>query len=163
MKHLFSVLALTVALPATVSAQQFGGHFMESWDTDSDGTVTLAEVEERRGDIFYMFDVNEDGFLDAQEYVQFDETRVADREVHMEEAQETASQGASMGQGKGQGPTGMSAGISGVQNAMTLAYNDTDGDGQVSRDEFTSNTAGWFVTMDKTGDGVVNADDFGRK
>ncbi|WP_439103586.1 EF-hand domain-containing protein [Celeribacter marinus] len=162
MKRFLSVLAVTAALPAAVSAQQFGGHFMESWDTDSDGTVTLAEVEIRRGDIFYMFDSNEDGFLDAQEYVQFDETRVADREVHMEEAQETASRGASMGQGKGQG-TGMSAGISGVQNAMTLAYNDTDGDGQVSREEFTSNTAGWFVTMDKTGDGVVNADDFGRK
>ncbi|KAF0174313.1 MAG: EF hand domain-containing protein [Rhodobacteraceae bacterium] len=44
---------------------------------------------------------------------------------------------------------------------MMRAFNDTDGDGLVSRDEFMAKTADWFAKMDRNGDGNVTVDDFG--
>ena len=45
---------------------------------------------------------------------------------------------------------------------MTMAVNDTNADGRVSRDEFTGNAAVWIASMDSDGDGRVTTDDFGR-
>ena len=140
-----TLLTLTaLALPTATLAQQGnpGGHFVENWDLDSNSQVSLAEAEERRNDIFTTFDMNEDGQLDAEEYKAFDEARAADMQ--------------------GQGDHGQN-GLKGVNAGMMRSFNDTDGNGTVSREEFTSHTAAWFERMDRNGDGVVTTADFGRK
>jgi hypothetical protein len=77
--HFTTATAALLALTTAVQAQDAPGtHFMENWDLDGDGQVTFAEAEERRGDIFTMFDQDEDGLLSSEEYDLFDETRAAE-------------------------------------------------------------------------------------
>lgn len=124
-----------------------GGHFIANWDLNSDGTVSLEEATEKRGDVFTTFDADEDGKLSATEYDAFDEARAADQ----------AEMKAAMGKGKGKGHgKGM-----GEEGGMMRAFNDTDGDGLVSRDEFLAKVPDWIAMMDHNGDGAVTADDFG--
>lgn len=117
-----------------------GLHFIENWDLDGDGQVTLEEATERRGDIFLTFDSNEDGVLDAEEHDMFDEARATDM--------------AENGQGMGKGRNNPA-------NGMMRDVTDADGDGQVSREEFMAAVPDWFARMDRNGDGVVTTDDFG--
>lgn len=121
---------------------QPGAHFVENWDYNEDGMVSLADMTEKRGDIFTTFDENEDGFMSAEEYKAFDEARAED--MKNEE-----------GGHKGQG--GHKA-----QKGMEMGFNDTDGDGKVSREEFLANTEKWFEMMDRNGDGGITTADFGR-
>lgn len=116
-----------------------GAHFIENWDMDGDGQVTVAEVTEKRGDIFYMFDQDEDGFLSAPEYDLFDETRRAD-----------------MAENAG----GVKGPMQAVNTAMSRDFNDTDKDGRVSIAEFTNNSAQFFKMIDRNGDGLVDTADF---
>lgn len=140
-KYLALALALAAA-PALARQGQPGAHFVENWDLDGDGKVTVAEAAERRGDVFAAFDANDNGFLDAGEYVMFDAAREADIQ--------------SQGGGHGQGAMMRAA------DGMLMNRNDTDGDGRVSRDEFLDNTAAWIAQMDHDVDGVITTDDFGR-
>lgn len=145
MKTLATLALIACFAPLAASAQQApGAHFIENWDLDENGSVSLAELTEKRGDVFYMFDVDENGMLDAAEYGMFDETRAADMAANAE------------GHGKGQGAGRM-------QEGMTLAFNDTDGDGQVSRAEFLAHTADWLAMVDRDNDGVITSRDFGPK
>lgn len=148
MTRFFTTTALVLsafAAPAFAEGHgQPGAHFVENWDLDGNGSVSLAEATERRGDVFATFDENEDGFLDAAEYVMFDEARAADM----------ADNGGAGGHG--------GKGMRNAADGMMLDRNDTDGDGKVSRDEFVSNAASWIEGMDRNGDGVVSVDDFGR-
>lgn len=130
-----------VALPALAQQGLPGAHFVENWDLNEDGQVTLAEAQERRGDVFLTFDANEDGFLDAEEYVLFDEARANDME--------------------GQGDHGSGA-MMRAADGMLLERNDTDGDGKVSRDEFLTQAQTWMDSMDRNGDSVITTADFGR-
>jgi hypothetical protein len=151
MKHPTFALAVAAALvggPALAQQGQPGAHFIESWDNDRDGTVTVAEATERRADVFAMFDMNEDGLLDAEEYVLFDETRARDMELQG---------GHGQGQGQGQGQNTMLR----ASEGLTLGFNDLDGDGAVSLDEFMSRAAAWIADMDRDGDGGVTTADFG--
>jgi Ca2+-binding EF-hand superfamily protein len=136
---------MALVLPAAALAQQGvpGLHFIENWDLDGDGQVTLAEATEKRGEIFFMFDQDENGALDATEYDLFDETRQADMDANAG--------------GHGNGP------MRGVNEGMMRAFNDADGDGTVTRDEFLARVADWFAMMDRSGDGVVTTDDFGPR
>lgn len=59
-----AALALTSAM--ALAAGVPGEHFVENWDLDGDGIVTLAEAQERRGDVFTTFDADEDGKLSAE-------------------------------------------------------------------------------------------------
>jgi hypothetical protein len=135
-----TLAALLVASPALAQQGQPGAHFLESWDADMDGAVTVAEATARRGDVFFMFDANEDGLIDAAEYVVFDETRARDME--------------------GQGAHGQGA-MRRADAGMTLAFNDVDADGAVSREEFLAQVPAWIALMDNDGDDVVTAADFG--
>ncbi|MFD1694489.1 hypothetical protein [Roseibium aestuarii] len=137
------LIAGLVAPFAAVSAAQAapGAHFIENWDLDGDGAVTVDEARDRRSDVFASFDTNDDGFLDAEEYVTFDEARANDQ--------------AENGQGMGEGRRNPA-------NGLRLEVNDLDGDGRVSRGEFLDAAAGWIARIDRNGDGVVRADDFGR-
>ena len=141
-------ITLTIAAIASLSfaslayAEQPGAHFVENWDLDENGVVSLADMTERRDDIFTTFDENDDGFITAQEYVAFDEARAADMENE---------------KGGHLGGNGKRA-----QVGMTMAFNDVDGDGKVSRAEFVGQTAAWLAKMDRNGDGAVTTADFGR-
>ncbi|WP_425098139.1 EF-hand domain-containing protein [Tropicibacter sp. S64] len=138
-----ALAAFLAATPVLALAQGVPGlHFVENWDLNGDGAVSVEEATERRGDVFLTFDANEDGFLDAEEYTLFDEAR----------ANDMAGQS-----GHGQGN---------MQNAaegMEMALNDLDKDGTVSRDEFVSQAAVWIGTMDLNGDGVITTEDFAMR
>jgi hypothetical protein len=135
-----TLIAVFAAAPALAQQGQPGTHFIESWDGDMDGIVTLEEVTLRRGDVFAMFDANEDGLLDVEEYVVFDETRALDMENNGGHGQ-----GAMMRAGEG----------------MTLVFNDVDADGAVSLAEFLGQAPAWIAMMDGNGDGVITTADFG--
>ncbi|MCA0042577.1 hypothetical protein LA304_03635 [Celeribacter sp. ASW11-22] len=164
--------ALAAAFPMMSLAQGFGEDFMMNWDLNEDGQVTQDEVQERRGDLFYMFDADEDGRLNDEEYATFDETRALDRQMHLEEYGMTAGPGAGNGpQGQpklGKGPqaqqarNGFAAGIDQVQGSMTRLANDLDGNGVVTREEFVGNGAQWFSRMDRDQNGLITLDDFGQ-
>lgn len=146
------ILAAALAIGTTAYAAngQPGAHFLESWDMNEDGQVTLEEATERRGDIFYTFDENDDGMLSAQDYTAFDAARAADHE-----GQEFGMQG-----GRGNGNSGQ-GNQQRASVGMEMVFNDVDGDGFVSREEFLSRSVDWFALLDKNGDGVVTVEDFG--
>lgn len=173
------LLTAALLLSATASFAQtgHGTHFITNWDRDDDGIVTLAEATEKRGDIFTAFDADEDGKLSASEYNSFDEARAADQ-AGMQQDMAGMGQGNGTGQGNGQGngqgkgkgkdkghgQGGMGQGMMNgnpEEGGMMRAFNDTDGDGLVSRDEFMAKTPDWFAKMDRNGDGNVTVDDFG--
>lgn len=148
------LLTLTTALVLTVSgalmpqmalAQQGnpGAHFIEQWDMDGNGEVTLAEAQEKRGDVFVMFDANENDQMDAPEW-----QAIADHLAG--EAANSNAAGMKRGPGKA------------IHDAMEAAFNDTDGNGIVTKDEFVAATAGLFATIDRTGDGLMTTADFAR-
>lgn len=103
--------------------------------------MSLADLTEKRGDVFYMFDEDENGTLNAAEYALFDETRAADM-----------ANNAGEHAGKAMRP---------AQAGMQLEFNDTDGNGEVSREEFLSHTAAWLDLMDRNADGIITTADFG--
>jgi Ca2+-binding EF-hand superfamily protein len=141
----YGLIALILTTTGALAQQgQRGAHFIENWDLDGDGAVSLAEASERRGDVFASFDANEDGFLDAEEYVLFDQAR----------ADDMANNGGAEGHG--------GKGMMNAANGMRLEVNDTDSDGKVSLKEFVDGAEPWIARMDRNGDGVVTTDDFGR-
>ncbi len=184
MKRFMMMTVLAGTLPFAATAQSFGAEFLSNWDLNADGHVTEAEVLERRGDLFYMFDADENGRLSDEEYAMFDETRALDRQMHLEEYSMTPGQNAKQGQkqglqqgqklaqkqgngpgkgtghGPGNGPA-FAAGIDQVQGSMTRLANDLNGDGIVTREEFIGNGTAWFARMDRTHDGRVTLEDFG--
>ena len=137
--------AFTLATAPVHAAGVPGQHFIENWDMSGDGIVSLAEVIERRGDIFLTFDADENGFIDANEYVAFDEAR----------AEDMKGQGGANGHGKGA--------MKNMSEGMTLAFNDADNDGEVSRDEFLGAVDRWMELVDRDGDNAITTADFGPK
>lgn len=135
--------AALVVMSSTAFAEnhQPGAHFIENWDLDGDGAVSLEDIMTRRGDVFFTFDADENGALDAEEYVLFDEARANDMENNA---------------GNGNGMRRASEG-------MTLSFNDTDGNGEVSREEFLAHSSDWLAMLDRNGDGSVTTADFGRQ
>lgn len=164
--------ALLLSGSAAFAQDAHGTHFITNWDRNDDGIVTLAEATEKRGDIFTAFDADEDGKLSASEYDSFDEARAADQ-AGMQQAMGGMGQGNGTGQGNGQGngkgkDKGHGQGNGqGMMNGnpeeagMMRGFNDTDGDGLISRDEFIAKTPDWFAKMDRNGDGNVTVEDFG--
>ncbi|NDW53131.1 EF-hand domain-containing protein [Aliiroseovarius sp. PrR006] len=157
--------ALVFALPA-LAQNQPGAHFIEMWDLDENGSVSIEEARERRGDIFHTFDADDDGVLSAEDYVLFDEAREADMKEH------GIGQGGGQGQGKGQGQgqgkgqgKGKRQGMGEHSAAMSMTREnaDLDGDGQVTREEFLAGVDLWFPKQDRNGDGVISQEDFGRQ
>ncbi len=140
-------LTLTAASLLLIATQSFaaggnpGSHFVENWDLNNDGKVTLEEATERRGDVFLTFDADDNGILDSEEHDFFDEAR----------AKDMAENG--MGHGKGK---------RNPANGMLREFTDANNDGQVTREEFMDAVPAWYARMDKNGDGAVTTDDFGK-
>ncbi len=138
----FFLTLVGAGLLASAAFAAPGDHFIENWDLDADGAVTLSEVETRRGDVFYTFDADENGVLDAEEYAMFDEARANDMQNEP-------------GHGRS-GTMGRAA------EGMTLVFNDTDGDGAVTEAEFMAHSKAWLALIDRDGNGAITSADFGR-
>lgn len=111
--------------------------FMDGWDDDGNGVVTLEEANERRIDLFDALDENEDGQIVAREFTEFLESQKEP------DGEETTGKRALFG--------------------MTLAFNDTNKDGFVTKAEFISQTQAWLSGMDRNRDGKVSKADFGPR
>ncbi|MEE4189118.1 MAG: EF-hand domain-containing protein [Roseobacter sp.] len=142
-RTVLTLVLLTLVGPAWAQNHQPGAHFIENWDLDGDGAVSLEDIKTRREDVFLTFDADENGALDAEEYMLFDEARANDMKTI---------------EGHGNG-IGMRRALEG----MTLAFNDSDGNGEVSRDEFLTHAGDWMAMLDRNGDGSVTNADFGRQ
>ena len=146
MKTLITTAALSALLVTSAFATGNGGGtpgagFLEEWDMNTDGSVTVEDVATRRSDIFVSFDADDNGVLDAEEYAFFDEARETSHENKGEKGDHGGERKAAVG--------------------MTLAFNDVDGDGSVTLEEFLGQSGAWLALVDRNGDGVVMANDFG--
>ncbi|MCB2115827.1 MAG: EF-hand domain-containing protein [Rhodobacteraceae bacterium] len=148
MKTILSAALAAVMLAGAAHAQQGipGAHFIEQWDIDGNGDVTPEEAREKRGDVFVMFDQSEDGVFQPEEWAMIDE--------HLTAEDAAQGQGAAMGMGKGPGQF--------VRAAMQAPFNDLDGDGAVTKEEFVKATDTLFGQLDRDGDGLLTVADFGR-
>ena len=146
MKTLFLVTTALALSAGLAFAQQGspGGYFIEQWDMNGDGQVTLAEAEEKRAEVFVMFDQSEDGILDATEWAAIAE--------HLEAEMGPNGPAAGMGQGPGQA----------IHASLTPGFNDADGNGEVTLEEFVAATKTVFGQVDRNGDGVLSVADFGK-
>ena len=159
MKYLIP-LATALILGATMASAKNvpGSHFIDNWDIDEDGAVSLAEAIERRTDFFVAYDADENNILDAEEYALFDEARATG------EADGVLDSGASNTTGGANTPQGnpdVKKALKKVLIGMTLEYNDADGNGAVSLEEFLGKTADWVTMLDRNGDSVISTADFG--
>ena len=134
-----ALLAVTASL-AWAQANPAAEKFLQNWDLDGNGEVTVAEAVEMRNNVFYTFDANEDGQLDAEEHALFDEAR--DNDV------------TAVPEGKPRQIIQM------IADGMSKPANDTNNDGIVTGAEFEAGAAAWLAEIDKTGDGVVTIADF---
>lgn len=170
-----TLVALSLPLAATAQGQP-GEHFLEQWDLDGDGQVSLAEATEKRGDVFVMLDSDEDGLLNGTEYDAFDALRAEDQRInHGGDGGPGKGTGKGPGNGTGKGP-GLQGqpgqgqpgqgkgpgGWAGAATGMERGFNDLNGDGAVSKDEFLHQTEAWLTRIDRDGDGTVTQSDFGR-
>ncbi len=146
-KVLMIAILGSVATGAVAQGQKGGApmmQFVEEWDQNADGTVTVDDIATRRADLFIMFDQSNDGQIDAEEQVLMAETIAG-------------VQGNHEGEGHGTGGPGQM-----IHGAMTLEYNDTDADGIISAAEFDAGSPKLFAELDADADGVVTPADFGR-
>lgn len=111
--------------------------FMAGWDANEDGMLSLTEAQERRGELFEALDDDADGTLNTTDFKAFlDDMTQSDEE-----------------------PGNNRRALGG----MTLDFNDVNGDGAVTRDEFVAQTAAFLKGMDRDGDGTITNKDFGPR
>lgn len=133
------ILAITTGFAAAEDAP--GAHFIQNWDINEDGQVSVEDAAEQRGIVFAMFDDDENDELSAEEYKMFDATREQDAKAN------------GVGHGKGN--------MKRTQQGLMMAFNDVNGDGVVTKEEFVGKAAEWLAMIDRNADGVVTKDDFG--
>ncbi|CAM5549637.1 hypothetical protein FALB51S_00008 [Frigidibacter albus] len=139
------VALLSLTLPAFAQQGQGGGQpgaqFIQNWDLSDNGHVSRADFLQRRDDIFRMFDV--------------DETDVLEHEELQAIAEHLAAEQGQPGHGDGgRGPGRI------IHDAMTLQFNDVNGDGVISRAEFAESSARVVDMLDVNGDGKIDMADF---
>lgn len=148
---------LFALLPALALAHgegngQPGAGFIEQWDISGSGSVSLTDMQTKRGDLFDMFDLSGDGVIDATEAQNMADT-VAAQEANKTSEPRGTGQGAQKG-GKGPGRL--------IHAAMTVPYNDANGDNMVTRAEFLAASVQLFAALDRNQDGALTLADMGR-
>jgi len=147
MKTVTTVVVALLSLTSPAFAQQGqgggqpGAQFIQNWDLSGNGHVSRADFLQRRDDIFRMFDADENDSLGEA-----DLQAIAD---HL--AAEDDQRGHAAG---GRGPGRI------IHEAMTLQFNDTDGDGAISRAEFAESSVRVFGMLDANGDDKIDSADF---
>ena len=141
MKTSLITAAFLLSATSVLAQNTPGDQFLQNWDLDGNGTATIEELREMRGNVFASFDANEDGAIDAEEYVVFDEARAAD---------------------VGSYQAGQRAQMQKVADGMSLPVSDLDKDGKVTREEFLAGADTWFAELDKNADGGITLDDFAK-
>ncbi len=144
-KSLTTALVITLAGMGVAGAANAGEHRIklpsfEELDTNGDGSITLAELDAKHAAKFAENDLNGDGFLDATELLQAAKDRPA------------------------KGPRGKGRPMPSAENvdemvAKIMENGDTDGDGQISKDEAKGPIARNFDKADSNGDGFVSAEE----
>lgn len=174
-----------LALPVMAQNGTPGANFIQQWDSDGDGRVTLVEARERRSDMFALYDADENGRLDASELADMDAVGSEMREAMQGDRQGSGhGRGQGMGKGMGQGMaqgTGHGQGLGrgmgqGMGQAQAMGHGqgqgrgnhdhtqfDTDTDGFISLAEFETGTDDWFEMRDRDGDGAITTGDFGLR
>lgn len=174
---LTTAIATALALPALADAR--GQGFLDQWDANGDGRVTLAEAVQHRAETFATFDADDSGTLDTVELAAMNTASDGMRRTMRagQHAEGRQGKGPRMGQHEGMGQhdgmgqrQGKMMGQHGGQGRMghgqqpqDHAAMDADGDGLLSLAEFTDATADWFQRRDRSGDGAITADDFGPR
>lgn len=166
---LTTAIIIALSLPAVAQNGVPGEHFITNWDLDESGGVTLEEARERRGDIFYAFDADEDGTLNDEEYAMFDEAREADMQNNgmAQGGQGQAGQGQA---GQGQAGQGQGRGM-GKQQGQGRGMGQGQGQGQgrgmgmgqgpsAAPGDHGAATAMMRKNADTNGDGTVTRDEF---
>lgn len=141
MKRAICCGVLAVISTAAFGQSSPGNQFMQTWDLDQNGVVTVAELRKMRGNVFNAFDKDQNGYLSAEEYVAFDAARASDVENYDDEQREQ---------------------MKSVASDMSLKNSDADGDGRVGRQEFLAGADDWFDDLDKNNDDKVTLKDFDR-
>ncbi len=126
----------TAMLVATTTAHASETAFLEVWDMDADGKVTMREVDEMRIAIFETFDKDGDGALNSEEYTAFDKARG-------DAAKDSNS------------PL-LKRAVHGLRRESM----DTNLDGMVTRNDMSAALRDWFMSHDKDKDGVLTDGDF---
>ncbi len=104
------------------------GPGLKMFDTNKDGKITKAEIEEHQNKMFIEADTNKDGFVTAEEISAHHEAKMAEmRKKRMEE-----------------------------QQKRMLAELDTNKDGKISQAEFAAKPTPMFDKLDANSDGVVD-------
>ncbi|PYE99934.1 EF hand domain-containing protein [Rhodopseudomonas faecalis] len=145
MKLRVKLLALafvsSVASPAAAADPSSLSHFLEQWDANGDGSVSLAEIRQGREHRFAAYDADGDGYLDREEQAKFDKVRETGIARFSEDDRVK---------------------IRRVADGLSMPRNDADGDGRVSRDEFLKGGDSWLKSLDKDGDGAVTLLDLAK-
>lgn len=146
---LFTAALLAVAAPgfAQQGQGQPGAQFIENWDLSGNGHVSRDDFLQRRDDIFRMFDTDENAVLEES-----DLQAIADHLAGEEDKPGHGTGGGAGGQGRGPGAI--------VHQAMTLEFNDSDGDGRISQVEFAAASVRAFDMLDRNTDGKIDIADF---
>lgn len=168
MKTTSLILAAMLALPVSAFAQGGGtgvpgAEFLAEWDVSGTGSVTLADMQTRRAEIFEMFDLNGDGQIDTPEAENMAQTVAGQQqnnaEAHAGQQRDGNGQGQARGQNQGKGGNGPGRII---HAAMSTEANDTDGNGVITRQEFVDVSEQIFIALDRDNDGALTLADFGR-
>jgi hypothetical protein len=164
-----SSLALAAVFVASMASGQSivaGVDFLATWDADSDGKVTLAEVAERRASLWALFDENGDGIWQAGDLKLIDEHIAAEAEAKAEimKANDQVPgfvHGMGAGANGGTPGAGAGAGTVNISSLSNLDLYDTDKNGILTEAEWNAGAPIWFKIRDRNADGVLDMADFG--
>ena len=138
---LLALAFLSSVATSAAAADPSLSHFLEQWDANGDGSVSLAEIRQGREHRFAAYDADGDGYLDREEQAKFDKVRETGIARFSEDDRIKIRQ---------------------VADGLSMPRNDADGDGRVSRDEFLKGGESWFKSLDKDGDGAVTVLDLAK-
>lgn len=127
---------LPLSLVAMLAATPVLSESDRLWNFSEQDLITPSVLQQRISTIFSRFDKNGDGALDAAEYDAFDAARKAEAEKY-----------------------GNSMALR-AQAGLARGETDKNFDGVVTREEMVEAISEWFISMDRNGDGQIDASDF---